>query len=430
MKIANYPKGTSASLWRLVSIGTSPRSVHLLGEPFFLLLGSRHSEGSINDFKLYSSETKKILIVRLDEIGDIVLTIPFIRELRRNLPDAWITLIVKPEVYNLVELCPYVNDVQIFDKNVPRSRPETVQLHRHVRAIRLASKYLWSKKFDLAIVPRWDADYYHATFLSYFSGAPWRVGYSETVIAHKKEINKDYDSLLTHAIKDGTLKHEVEHNLDVIRFLGGQVLDDRLELWLSEGDMAFAKDLLRGHGAKSNDLLIAFAPGAGAGKRMWPINRFAQLGSWLQNAYRARILIIGGPGEEALGHELKQLLGSNAVNTADQTTLREAAALLSHCQLFIGNDAGPMHMAAAVNMPIIEISCHPRTGSPYSANSPKRFGPWKTISTILQPDFPQPPCTDECIADHPHCILGVTVERVKRAAEKHLKSTITKENPT
>ena len=268
--------------------------------------------------------------------------------------------------------------------------------------------------------------YYHATFLAYFSGAPWRIGYSETVIKHKKELNKDYDLLLTHAIKDDTLKHEVEHNLDVIRFLGGEILDDRLELWLSEEDIAFAKNLLNNHGVKPDDLLVAFAPGAGASKRMWPIERFAQLGSWLQSTHKARILIIGGPREEVLGQELKQSLGSRAINAAGKTTLRETAALLCQCQVFVGNDAGPMHMAAAANVPIVEISCHPKRGSAWSSNSPLRFRPWKINYVTVQPVIPIPPCKDECTANHPHCIAGVSVESVKRAAEKMLTSSHSK----
>jgi ADP-heptose:LPS heptosyltransferase len=393
----------------------SPKVTYFFGEPFFKLMGMRRNKHDLN-----LAQVEKVLIVRLDEIGDVVMTTPFLRELRRNLPDAWITLVVKPAVYNLVELCPYVNEVLTYDWHVSRYLGP---LQRHWRALRLAYRHLWRRRFELAILPRWDADWYHGTFVLYFSGAPWRVGYSEKVIDRKRRSNQGYDRLLTHPIHDRTLKHEVEHNLDVIRFLGGQVQDDRLELWLGEEDNVFAERFLRNHGAKSDDLLVGLAPGAGAPKRLWPIDRFVELGWWLQNAYGARLLVLGGRGEEPLGEELERALGFCVVNAIGHTTLRQTVALLKRCHLFVGNDAGPMHMAAAVGVPVVELSCHPRSGVPWSANSPLRFSPWGVSHTVVQPQTSRPPCVDECIADHPHCILGITVDQVKEAVTEQLRQS-------
>jgi heptosyltransferase-2 len=390
----------------------TPQAAHVIGEPLFWLLGMRRKGREID-----LSQVKRLLVVRLDEIGDVVLTTPFLGELRRNLPDAWITLVVKPQAYNLVELCPYVNEVLTYDWRV---NGRFTNLRRHWRALRLAWRHLWRRRFDLAILPRWDTDGYHGTFVLYFSGASWRVGYSETVNDHKRRANKGFNRLLTHPLQDSNLKHEVEHNLDVIRFLGGQVQDDRLELWLGKKDKGIAEQFLKDHQVEPDELLVGLAPGAGAPKRMWPIKRFAELGSWLRNAYGARLLIVGGPGEEPLGEELERALGASVVNAVGRTTLRQAAALLQHCQLFVGNDAGPMHMAAAVGVPVVELSCHPELGSPYSASSPLRFGPWGVSHTVVQPQTSRPPCVDECIADHPHCILGITVDQVKEAVTEGL----------
>jgi ADP-heptose:LPS heptosyltransferase len=236
----------------------------------------------------------------------------------------------------------------MFDKDVPGRWIETRQLRRHLKAIRLARKHLWSKRFDLAIIPRWDVDYYHATFLAYFSGARWRIGYSESVNKTKQICNRDYDLLLTHTIQNRSPPHEVEHNLNIIRSLNGKIRNDKLELWLSKEDEDFAENILKKHNIKHNDLLICLAPGAGAPKRRWPVTRFAELGIWLQKRYHARVLIIGGAEEKELGNELYKGLGKHAINTVGKTTLRQAAAILKYSHLFIGNDAGPMHMAAAV----------------------------------------------------------------------------------
>jgi len=396
---------------------TSPRAVFFFGEIFFNLVGMRLKNwGSL-------SQVKRVLVVRLDEIGDVVMTIPFLRELRHNLIESWITLIVKSQLYNLVELCPYVNEVVIYDGEV---NGRFVLLRRHGRALLLAWRHLWRHRFELAIVPRWDTDYYHASFVAYLSGATWRVGYSENVNPHKKQLNKGYDRLFTHLLYENSPKHEVEHNLEIIRFLGGKVENDKLELWIEEDDKEFARQFLKRHRVKSDDLLISIAPGAGAPKRQWPVERFIELGSWLKKTYKARLLVTGGEGEEILGERMKEALGDTIINAVGRTTLRQTVALLKFSRLFVGNDAGPMHMAAAVSIPIVMISCHPKTGSPLSPNSPSRFRPWKVPHKILQPESPQPPCVEECVADYPHCIRNVKVEEVKKAIEEILSSRVEK----
>jgi heptosyltransferase-2 len=97
-------------------------------------------------------------------------------------------------------------------------------------------------------------------------------------------------------------------------------------------------------------------------------------------------------------------------------TLRETFALLRHCDLHIGNDSGPMHLAAAAGRAVVEISPHPVGGAADADVAPERFAPWRTDHLILRPALATPPCTHECQADQPHCILSVGVEEVLDAA--------------
>jgi len=392
----------------VVSLLTSPRSTLAYGEPFFRLLGLRKTGSEIN-----LSRVKKILVVRVDEIGDVVMTSPFLRELRQLIPQAHITLVVKPAVYNLVELCPYVNKILTYDWQIPD--PRTRNLRLHWRALKLFWKYYCRDRFDLAILPRWDADRHYATFATYFSGAPWRIGYAENVNPLKKRLNGTYDLLLTHTLNENQLKHEVEHNLDVIRFLGGEVWDDRLELWLEPEDQKFADRFLIDNNIGKDDLVISFAPATSHPRKQWSVERFKELGIWLKHEYDAKFLVIGGKGEESLGEELKSALGSCAMNAVGKTTLRQTAALLKRSQVLISNDTGPLHIAAALGIPTVAIFSHPEGGSDFSCNSPVRFGPWKSHCNIVQPRNPRPPCVKECAAEEPHCILEVTVDEVKKA---------------
>jgi heptosyltransferase-2 len=372
--------------------------------------------------KIDLSKVNWVLVIRVDEIGDVVMTSPFLRELRHLLPNARIALLVKPAARDLVELCPYVDEVLNYDWDVSLYLGP---LQRNWRALHLAYRILWSHRFDLAILPRWDFDDNHATFLAYLSGAPWRVGYSEGSVYQKQLLNRGFNRLLTHVMDDSVLKHEVEHNLDVIRFLGGAVQEDRLELWLSKEDELFVEQLMMLERIQSNDLLIAFGPGARETKRIWPLSNFTEIGNWLKKSYNSRIIVLGGKGEERLGGELQKQLGETVINLVGKTTLRQTCALLKRCRLYVGNDAGPMHLAAAAGVPVVEISCHPKTGSPFYQNSPKRFRPWGVPHTVVQPATPQPPCLYGCDVKRPHCILVITVDQVKEAVAEQLRALMT-----
>ncbi len=393
---------------------TSPVTARCVGEPIFRLLGTR-GRRDLTDL----AQLKRVLVIRVDEIGDVVMTTPLLRELRRNLPQAWISLVVKHGTLNLVERCPYVNELITFDWSTPT---RLWGLRCHGRALRLAWGSLLPRRFDLAILPRWDADHYHAAFLLYFSGAPVRVGYSEKVNDRKRTLNTGFDRLFTHLLHDDTPKHEVEHNLDVIRYLGGTVQDDRLELWTGKEDETFSEKTLMANGVRPGEMLIAFGPGAGQPHRMWPLASFRKLGDWLRGETQARIVVVGGHNEKPLGEELQRLLGESMINLVGKTTLRQAAAILRRCQLYVGNDAGPMHLAAAAGVPVVEISCHPRDGSPLHNNSPVRFAPWGVSHRILQPEFALSPCYGACTAAHGHCISSISPEQVMAAIMEQLTS--------
>jgi ADP-heptose:LPS heptosyltransferase len=391
---------------------TSPQAVRLFGQPLLRIKGQR-----ANGREPKLSNVKRVLVVRLDEIGDVVMTTPFLRELRRNLPHAWITLVVKPAVYNLVELCPYVNEVLTYDWN---TRGSLSHLRLHMRALVLAWKHLWRGRFDLAVLPRWDEDRYNGTFLAFFSGATWRVGYSENVIENKRQFNTGYDQLLTHVLDDKTPKHEVVRNLDVIRHLGGTIKEDKLELWLNSEDELFAEHFLSLQGVSRNDLLTVFGPGKRDLKRRWPLSRFIELGAWLKEKYKARILVVGEEEEEILGAELQQQLGDIVINMVGRTNLRQTVALLKHCHLYVGNDYGPKHMAAAVGVPVIEINGHPQGASTLHHHSPSRFGPWCVPHRVVQPKISLSRCSDAGIDGRAHCITGVSLQEVKDAVVAQL----------
>jgi heptosyltransferase-2 len=362
---------------------------------------------------------RRLLVVRLDEIGDAVLNVPLLRALRGRFPEAHVTAVVRPAAAALLAPCPYVDTLHALEG--PAHGASRIP-GRYRRALAFARAHFPAERFDLAVVPRWEVDKYFATSLAYWSGARWRVGYSEHVSEEKGVKNRGWDRLLTHPLPGGHGEHEVRRALGVAAFLGARTDNGALELWTMPEDEAAADRLLGAAGVLPGTPLVALAPGAGLPRRAWPAGRFAEVARRLAEHDGLRPLILGGPEDRPFGAAIMAEAGPAAVDLTGRASLRETVALLRHCRLFVGNDSGPMHLAAAGGVPVVEVSCHPCGADAEHHNAPERFGPWGTAGAVVRPEAPRPPCTDGCASVEPHCILGVSAAAVHDAAQTLLTS--------
>lgn len=397
----------------------APSAVLRLGEPLFRLMGRRSEHAAANDFRSY----QRLLVIRLDEIGDVVLSTAFVRELRRQFPDADITWVVRSGVHNLVALCPYVDRVLGISAGVvaPGLTPLRERASHLVRTFRFASAKLWGLDIQVAIVPRFDTDWYGAAQLAYCSGAFARVGYSSRPLDTAGTSPPNYDVLFTALIATSADLHEAERGRELLQHLGLRAASDELELWFSDDDHARAATLL---GSAPDHPVVALGVGAGHPSRRWPAESFRGVAADLI-ACGFSVVVLGDAGDERAGELIVQQTGGGALNLTGRCSLRETAAVLKRCALYIGNDSAPMHMAAAVKTPVVEISSHPQSGAPDHARSPRRFGPWKVPHRVLQPERPLPPCTDSCTQPAAHCIKQITVEEVLAAARTLVGSSST-----
>jgi len=363
-----------------------------------------------------------VLVVRLDEIGDIVMFSPFLRELRDNLPNAQITLVVKPGVHNLVEKCPYVDQIVVFDPSGTRwKRPFVLPW----RTWHMSARMLHKEKYDLAIVPKWGTDSVYATYLAFFSGAMRRSGYSERVEKRKSILNRGFDRLLTHPLLDYTIRHEVDHNLNLLRFLGFEINADHTEVWFDKTDLDYARQVLLENRIAQDTTVIALGPSGGHSLlKQWPIENFVELGKNLTKSDNVRLLVFGGSGEEYLGDAIAGAIGDRVISQVGKTTLRQMAALLSLCHLYIGNDTGITHIAAALNIPVIAI---------FGSTHVQRFAPRGTqvqllwaaqpCSPMYQPDNPDR--CKHCIYEKPRCLHDITVDDAMTLIRPHLQMLAT-----
>jgi heptosyltransferase-2 len=354
-----------------------------------------------------------ILVIRCEaKLGDNLLHIPFLRALRSIAPGRPIHLVHHVAARGIYEDCPYVDErIEVAWR---MSAPATL-LHR----IGLCAAVFRAEtrgRYDIALVPRWDEDLY-APFIAWMSGAQRIVGFSRRVLAEKAVRNIGTDGLFTDAVRDTSVLHESRRSLQLLERLSGTpcTASSRLEFWFP--DRARSKiERLQSAVSGATDW-VAIAPGAALDRRKWPLERFRAVAQVLAQRAGLRVLVIGTAAESDACAAVARDLPGLALDLSGHLDLQETAAALSTCRLFIGNDSGLLHLACAVQTPVLEISCHPEGAPDLHPNSPARFGPSVEPSAVMRPSRALAgECRDGCVHAHAHCITGVATAGVIEAA--------------
>ena len=334
----------------------------------------------------FSGLPRRILIVKLDAIGDFILASPFLRELKRSFPSAFITLVVSPTSASLAEGCPYANVTLVF---TPEAYGLVTKPGRVLAAL-LFARRLQAAQFDLAIIPRWDHDFYMGYHIACGSRAKRIIGYTRALAFQPNSWLSKSERRGAVVLSHETPEHEVLRNLRLLEAADGSVHSDDLEVWLSAEDRRRAVVWLERHVPHDGldcERLVAFGIGATVAPKRWPEDRFAELSRHLVSEFGVRVVLVGGGDNDIrIADTILRLAQNPAVfNAVGQFNLRETAALLERCELFVGNDSGPMHLAAAVSIPVVEICGLPLDQPMVHGNSPTRFGPWKVPSIVVRP---------------------------------------------
>jgi len=362
-----------------------------------------------------SAKRGSFIVFRLDALGDLVLTTPVFRELKRAYPNAQITAVVQRAHRSILETNPYIDELLC----VPRIRTPFL---RHARYLLTVLRFYWRdlrhRHFDVAISPRWDTDEHLATLLCSLTAATTRIGYTERTSAGKQHFNLAFDQAFDICLEAGPMRHEVERNLSMVDALGGNVLDTATEIALTVEDRDYANRVL--HDVPADCLLVALGIGAQSPGRRWPLERYASVIDDLSKQYSIHTVITCAPAEHEQATYLAGALPGGFI-ISDSAAIRETCALVERCDLFIGNDTGAAHLSAAMKCPTIVLSRHPKAGDPDHPNSPARFAPWGVPALVLQPERGLDNCDTRCRQiNRPHCILQISVPQVVTAAEAML----------
>ncbi len=358
-----------------------------------------------------------LLVIRLDGLGDVVLTTPLFRELKRAFPGSSCTAVVQDAFRPLLVTNPYIDEI------IGLRPMQAARLPQRARSLLSMLLLYWNRlrgrRFDVAISPRWDVDDQLATFLCSLVDARDRVGYTEATSPAKQRHNGGFDAAFNTCLSVGPVQHEVLRNLEIVRALGGKVENTKLEIRLTHRDREFASRLLAT--VPVSTTVIAVGIGGRSPGRRWPLENYAESLTRMGKERGVQPVIICSHDEREEAGKLADLLPCGAVIVCG-APLRKVCAVLERCALFIGNDSGSAHLAGAMNCKVLVVSRHPSGGDRNHANSPIRFAPYCDRVRVLQPAAGVEACKTECLSSEPHCIKAVPVDRVVAAAREMRRS--------
>lgn len=338
---------------------------------------------------------RKILVRATNWIGDAVISLPALEALRARFPTAEIVLVSKPWVSEIYRHYPGMLRQIIYD---PEGK------HRGPGGLGKLIADLRAEHFDLAILFQ---NAFQAAWMAWRAQIPARIGYARD----------GRGPLLTDAVQvppRGAYGHQAYYYLQLL-FRAGLIerpepvkpLEDA-RLVLREAELSWAARRLQALRLGGPRFLIGIHPGASFGPaKRWPPERFAALADRMIGALRADVLIFGSAAEAPLAESIVRAMKHSPTVLAGKTTLTQMLALLAHCQLVIANDSGPMHLTAALGLPLVAV---------FGSTDERATGPLSVHARVVKNPVACSPCgLRNCPIDF-RCMQSVTVENVSNAA--------------
>ena len=338
------------------------------------------------------SALKKILLIRLRRIGDVVMTTPAVAALKRALPPASLTYVIEAPLRRLVEGNPDLDRVIV----VPAGQG-TAGFLGFIRDIR-------REKYDAVL------DFHggpRASRIAWLSGAKLKVGYE---LKHKGFM---YDIRVPRSSPEGRI-HSVENHLNLVRALGLQVEEPLPPLSLPQARKEEKEKIDRfwlenGLAAAAT---IVLHVGAGNEFRDWGVENLSSLASLLALRAGAKVVLVGAAGDRQRAAEVRSASPSSVLSLAGELNLIELRDLIARAKVFVGPDSGPMHIAATTQTPIVAL---------FGPTLPANFAPWRAESTLIEKDLGCRPCRQRrCVSRDFRCLRTITPAEVLAACTKYL----------
>ncbi len=305
-------------------------------------------------------DPRNILVIDFGQLGDVVMSLPALRAIREKFPYAKITVAVGKPGKELLNLCGYANEILEVDRVALRDGPTLISIGRIAKFVSQVRK----QKFDFVIDLH---SYYETNILGFLSGASHRL--------YSRRENRSLDFLgnfKPQPARERTAAHLVDRYLDTLKPLGIENVPRIPVLKTSPLDDKAVEAMLKKEKAQSRELLVGMFPGAGNASRVWPLEKFAEVADYLIRSDRVRVIVFAGPEERALVPRMRSVFPSGAI-FFDRLTIPQLASAQARLTLFISNDTGPAHIAAAVGTPVVVILDQPDLNSFTPVGEQNRF---------------------------------------------------------
>jgi heptosyltransferase II len=347
---------------------------------------------------------KKILIVNLAGIGDLLLSLPALKALRKSFPQAKICLLTSEKVYEIAKKIEFID--QIFCLKISYGGILGISSFcGHLISLLKLRK----ESFDLAVNMR--------TLVSDKSAKKMRLLLK--IINPKRTAGRNTEnrgSFFDLKIPETQIgeKYESEYDLELVEALGAAVIDKEIDFKVSADDAADIEQQLLKQNIPNNSLIIGIHPG-GMPTRRWPIECFCQLIESLSKQIACYFVISGGYNEINLAQRLEKILPNKVISFAGKLNIQQTAALIAKCNIFIANDTGPMHIAAILKTPLIAL---------FGPGDIKRFDPRIIFKSAIVFYNKQEcaPC-EQVNCDKMICMQSIKTEDVAKAVIELLKRT-------
>jgi heptosyltransferase-2 len=339
----------------------------------------------------------KLLIRATNWLGDAVLAVPALTAVRERWPRDDIAILARPGIAELYRDQGFAEQILVFDHSGRHAG--SIGRERLVRELR-------REEFDAALLLQ---NAFEAAWIAWRAGIPERIGYARDARTF----------LLTHAIEVPRVgeapAHESYYYLELLRRVGWlkklpQLKEIRLRVPPDLRDRA--EEILLGAGARRGAVRVALAPGAVYGSaKCWPVARYAEVADGLAADLDCDIVVLGTMAERRIALEIGAAMHHRPVLLAGETPVAELPALMAACQLFIGNDSGAMHIAAAVGLPVVAV---------FGPTDPDGTSPVTPRLELVRHPVSCSPCfLRECPVDH-RCMTRIEVAEVAAAARRWL----------
>lgn len=289
-------------------------------------------------------EPRNILIMDFGQLGDVVLSLPALRAVRERFPNARITAAVGQSAGEIARLSGYVNEVLAIDRVGLRDGSKLVSIFKIFQLVKRVRR----SQFDFVIDLH---SFYETNLLGFVSGAPKRL--------YARRPTRSFDILANFQPRppreeERSLKHQVDRYLDVLIPLGIKDALRMPQLKTRPEDDLGVEAILRKAKADTGAPLVGIFPGAGHPSRRWPMERFAELADYLVRNDGVRVLVFAGPEEAEMTQQMRRVFPTSSL-VLSGLRISELASALARLAVFVSNDTGPMHVAAAVGTSVVVL---------------------------------------------------------------------------